>query len=425
MIKPIMTLMLTGFAGLHGLTLPEAQSALLSRNPEALSARLQVRTAKDQLAEARAAWHPSLSLFAGYSWTSDTQSIRMPPPIGTRTLGTNDKVETGADLSWPLFTGLSRYYTCAGASHEAEAQSLVAQAAENRLSFQLGMVYFAWELSRKQMDVQKALIAQITEMAVTVNNRLAAGMATTAQTADAKARLAAARVDFIGLQGRSDSLKWEILYLTQGTDTAFVPEEYSFPSGTAGVDSIRLSDTTRPELVALTLTEQALLDRKKAARSKHLPSVAGVIGYRYSNPGLDMGADAYRGYSIAGLQANWTLYDGFRAQAQARQLSERAEAAGLERKRLQSRFNADLERAKTALIRARLQQEAALASVKAATEAAANTKNAVDAGSAASLDYLDATSRLAQSRFLLEQSRFLIKSACLTLIYAEGRPIRF
>jgi hypothetical protein len=49
----------------------------------------------------------------------------------------------------------------------------------------------------------------------------------------------------------------------------------------------------------------------------------------------------------------------------------------------------------------------------------------VDAGAAATLDYLDALSRLAQSRFLLEQSKFLIKSAYLTLLFAEGKPIRF
>jgi outer membrane protein TolC len=411
--------------GIFGLTLPEAQKQLLSANPEILSSGVQTKIAGTQLLETRSLWHPSVNLYSTVNWFSEKQSIDMPPPIGKRTLGDRDRFESGVDLSLPLFTGFSRYYTVKSAGADLKAQEEIEKSVRNRLSYQLGMIYFAWELALRQVDVQKALLAQIREYSSYTRNREAAGLSTTAQVADADARLALNQAELFNIQNRTDSLKMEILFLIQGKDTSIAPQEYKDFADAALLDTVTAPDTARPELKALSLGNQSLISRNRALWGKRLPQVAGLVGYRFANPGLNMGSADYMNYGVAGLQVNFNLYDGFRTRRQSLELKERIEALDLEKNRLLSRFSTDIERGRMSLKRAQLQKEAALASVKAAQESVESTRNAVDAGTATSLEYLDALSRLAQSRFLLEQSIFLIKNASLTLLFSQGKDIVF
>jgi len=63
--------------------------------------------------------------------------------------------------------------------------------------------------------------------------------------------------------------------------------------------------------------------------------------------------------------------------------------------------------------------------VKAAQAAVDATHDAVEAGTSTALEHLDALSRLSQSRFLVEQSSFQINSAILTLLFSQGKEIRY
>src|SRR5689334_17924349 len=102
-------------AAARALTLGEAQTALFRDNPDLAVLRLESERAESQWRESRAAWLPSLDALGSYSYATESSRLTIdlpfPPPGGThvdKSLGNQDRVEMGADLSYAVFTGFAR-----------------------------------------------------------------------------------------------------------------------------------------------------------------------------------------------------------------------------------------------------------------------------------------------------------------------------
>ena len=119
------------------LSLGSAQSQLFTNNLDVLTAQTDVQKSKDELAEARSAWWPSADASASYSYLTEKSKIQINPgeiiqlPPGASatpkqlSVGSNSNTLFGADITYPFFTGFSRYYNVSGKENAvAEKKSI-------------------------------------------------------------------------------------------------------------------------------------------------------------------------------------------------------------------------------------------------------------------------------------------------------------
>ena len=221
-----------------------------------------------------------------------------------------------------------------------------------------------------------------------------------------------------------DSLRHELLSLLLSSDRSIVPDS----SSVAGIDTMGMPqeiDTARPELVALQHAGESIDEARKALRYRHFPTIAGDVGFRYGNPGLNMGMDQFMGWGIVGLTASWNLFDGFKSRAQDAQLQRQLDYIDIARTRALETMRRTFEQARMQLNSARGRLTACQASEAAAAALAGERKNQLAAGAATSTDYLNALTDHAQSRFQEEAAKTAIRIALLELRYAAGADIRF
>ena len=170
-ILPILVLgMAAGPFAAETLSLAEAQKQLFRNNLEILAAEVDLAKTKDELAESRSAWWPSLDASASYTYLTEKNRLKlnnmqllpgMPPATIDRTIGANDRAECGLDLTYPLFAGFSRYYSVESRTKAVSAKLSTLEAVKNRSSLSLGIIYLQWDLSYKQADLRRVLVEQL------------------------------------------------------------------------------------------------------------------------------------------------------------------------------------------------------------------------------------------------------------------------
>jgi outer membrane protein TolC len=419
-------------AGAGELGLAAAQQQLLARNADMVVAQLEMRAKRAGLTESRAAWYPSLDASASYTWMSEKTQTELPFVMGptgirpgstTLTLGDNDKTEFGVDLSYPLFTGLSRWRAVQGKRIALSAQDASNKALANRLSLALGLLYYRWQLSLRQAAVQQALVTQLQDYAAQMKSLQQGGMAAQSRVLEAQSRLELAAVDQIAATDLADSLRSEVLFLIGSSDAAAEPSADTDTVAEA-LPALAL-DTMRPELVALSRAVDQNVTASQALFGQRLPAIGGMAGWRYANPGLNMASTDFMNYWLVGLQLKWTLFDGLKNRSQRLQLRTQGEELNVQRRQQMDTWNKDLTLARTQADKAARAIAAGRSSLGAAQELTRELRNAQTAGITTASDYLTAAANEAHAAYLLEQARFSRRVALLSLRYAAGEELRF
>jgi outer membrane protein TolC len=419
------------------LTLKKAQELMLFRNFDLVIANQEYCKKSFEESEAKAVWYPSLDVIGNYNYLSEKNSISFPSfPAGTPlaglggqslSLGTNYKTEAGFDVSWPLTTAFVnmynvRYRHLAVSTKEAQNLGL-----KNQYSFRLGALFLQWNMSFEQADVYKTLVTQLAELSQQTENLKAGGLASLSKVLDVKARLAGAKADLVTAQNQSDSLKLELLNFIQCQDSAFAPDDYSFPIDSvalASIDTVRLN-AVRPELLAMDLGIEQLSVLQSIITGQRYPNLVAVAGYRYANPGLAMGSDKFMSYGQAGLQLRWNLFDGGKVSSQHKETGQQIEIAEKQRQQLIDTWNNAIKDAKLSVVRALRQSEAAEASLAAAEALATDAKNNLAAGVATQADVLNALTGRSRAALAVKQAGFMKNLAILQLYYAAGKELKF
>jgi outer membrane protein TolC len=427
--------LLVSTPGASELTLKKAQELMLFRNFDLVIANQEYCKKSFEESEAKAVWYPSLDVIGNYNYLSEKNSIVLPPssplaallgPNGA-TLGTNYKTEAGFDISWPLTTAFVnmynvRYRHLAVSTKEAQNLGL-----KNQYSFRLGAMFLQWNMSFQQADVYKTLVTQLTELSQQAENLKAGGVVSLSKVLDVRARLAGAKADLVTAQNQSDSLKLELLNFIQCQDSAFAPDDYSFPIDSvvlASIDTVRLN-AVRPELLAMDLGIEQLSVLQSIITGQKYPNLVAVAGYRYANPGLAMGSDKFMSYGQAGLQLKWNLFDGGKVSSQHKETGQQIEIAEKQRQQLIDTWNNAIKNAKLSVVRALRQSEAAEASLAAAEALATDAKNNLAAGVATPADVLNALTGRSQAALAVKQAGFMKNLAILQLYYAAGKELKF
>jgi outer membrane protein, adhesin transport system len=426
---------LVSFPKASELTLKKAQELMLFRNFDLVVANQEYCKKSFEESEAKAVWYPSLDVIGNYNYLSEKNSIVLPSnsPLAAMLgpngipLGTNYKTEAGFDLSWPLTTAFVNMYNVRYRHLAVSAKEAQNLGLKNQYSFRLGAMFLQWNMSFQQADVYKTLVTQLADLSQQTENLRAGGLASVSRVLDVKARLAGAKADLVTAQNQSDSLKLELLNFIQCQDSAFAPDDYSFPIDSvalASIDTVKLN-AVRPELLALDLGIEQLSVLQSIITGQRYPNLVAVAGYRYANPGLAMGSDKFMSYGQAGLQLKWNLFDGGKVSSQHRETGQQIEIAEKQRQQMIDTWNNAIKNAKLSVVRAIRQSEAADASLAAAEALATDAKNNLAAGVATQADVLNALTARSRAALGVKQAVFMKNLAILQLYYAAGKELNF
>ncbi len=410
------------------LSLEEAQKRMFERNPDLITARLQVDIARSQYKEVLGQWQPTVTASASYLFQSEDQKILfpLPPPLGgLKTLSDRDRSDFWIQADYPLFTGFSRYHLTRSKSLAVEVEKRSMEATQNRLSFELGLLYYSWELSFKRVQTQESMVSQLLAYAEQSKNLVESGVATSVRYAEAQAQLRLSQAELIGYESRRDSIERELASVIQQPENEMGSPEPSQVPDTAEIAVVALfpADTARPEITRFGLSIDQLTRNRKSLTGKYLPSLFASAGYHYANPGLNLNTDEYMSYAIAGLQLNWTLYDGRRIWAQRSQTVLQEKIVQEQKRKAVAAWEKLLSSASQRLRQSQQQVRAAQEALAAARIVTADTKNRLEAGNATSLEYLTAVRNEAQVSFMVDQAEFGLKAAHLGVLYAAGKSI--
>jgi outer membrane protein TolC len=426
---------LVSFSQASNLTLKMAQELMLFRNSDLVIANEEYCKKSFEEEEAKAMWYPSLDVIGNYNYLSEKNSITLSsssPLAGLMgqnaiPLGTNYKTEAGFDVSWPLTTAFVNIYNIRYRHLALTAKEAQNQGLKNQFSFRLGAMFLQWNMLFQQEDVYNTLVTQLAELSKQTENLKAGGLASSSKVLDVKARLAGAKADLVSAQNQCDSLKLEMLNFIQCQDSAFDPEDYSFPIDSvalSSIDTVKLN-TLRPELMAIDLGIDQLSVLQSIISGQKYPNLVAIAGYRYANPGLAMGSDKFMSYAQAGLQLRWNLFDGGKVSSQHRQTGQQIEIAQRQRQQLIDTWNNAVKNAKLMVVRAQRQSEAADASLAAAEALAKDARNNLAAGVATQADVLNALTARSRAALAVKQAAFMKNMAMLQLYFASGKELKF
>ena len=431
-MKPIFTglTVITACIGCAAITLPEAQRQLFARNYDIAIVRQESVVHELEVEEARSVWHPFIRAAGSYVYQTEVPQIELeiaPFPPMQKSLGDKDRVEAGFDVGYAFPLGMSNFHSVKSRELAMAADCEVRLSLENRVSFDLGMLYFAWDMACRAVETQQALLNQLDSYAAQVRDLRDAGVATSARVSEAEARHAMAAVQLGLARDRVDSLKLEFAFMIQSKDTALSPEPYPFPQDSS-LEQLALEaplNTDRPEVRTMNLSMARLAAARRALSGSRFPVLTAAAGYRVANPGINMGADEFMGYGQAAVNLSWNIYDGLKTRAQMEQMRSGALVVQLQKEKLVDNLGKAVALARQRTLQAKRQMEAAQATVAATELFAQDLKNAVDAGTATPTDYLNALTSVAQAKLSYDQAACALKMSFLSLLFTNGETIKY
>ena len=414
------------------LSLRDAQGLLLKNNLDVLTAEEEVAKASNELTGTYASYWPSLDVTGSYNYLTEKSrlNVRIPSPLPgaspiviDKTMGGNDRAECGLNLSYPFFTGFQRYYAVMGKKEVVAIKQATLEGTKNRASLNLGQLYLQWELSYKQVLLRQALVEQLETYTKQLVAMLESGTIQRSKLLDAQARLQLARVDVEAAKDQGDSLGLEIKAMLLLKDASIGPDTSGMVFDTLPVPKV--PKTTRPELVALDHATAQVEAMRASLKFRHFLVISGLAGLRYGRPGLNLGRDAYMGYGLVGVQAQWNLFDGFKVQTEKELIERQINFIDIERTRQTEFFSRSFTLARQQFRSAGNRLMAAESARDAAEALAEDCKNSLSAGTITNAEYLTALVNLAQARLLVEQVRTMKKMALLKVMYTAGIIIIF
>lgn len=426
-MKPILLLLIGTLSLSAGeLTLRDAQSFLIKNNYDLQAGELEIKKVNSEVAEAKSAFYPSLDASASYSYVTEKGKVKIviPPTVNTiSTSGQNDRTEFGLDLSYPFFTGKSKIYNLKNKETLKSIKEQNLKVITNRYSFTLGLMYFRWNLSYKQLDVRRNSVEQMARYTEQMRVLHDGGVVVLSKVLEGQAKLKSAQLDYILTRDQADSLKQELFGLIDINDSSYIPQAAEFAIDTMQVPQEILM--TRPEMVVFDKNVEQLNYTKKINIAQRYPVVTGNTAFKVGNPGLNTGLMKFMDYFQFGAQAKWNIFDGNKSKAQRAQIQQQIAIVEIDKEKNIDAWSRSLNLWKRQITSADEKIVVAQASLDAAQELMVSLQNSLEAGVVTDVDYESAVTSYVQAGLLLEQARFTKRTAILNVLFASGKDIVF
>ncbi|MBN1601805.1 MAG: TolC family protein [Chitinispirillaceae bacterium] len=406
-------------------SLHDAQRLMFENNSDLKAAELEINKMQQILKETKSSLFPSLDLSAGISYQTEKGEVTIDiPPIRTTVeTSRNDRIETGIDCSYLIFTGFSRANAIKGVRAAIIQKEASLRSGRNSASFSLAFMYCHMTYFTRKLLTIKNHITTLEKYYLHVRGMWGSGLITKTKVLEVESKLKNTEVDLAETFQSVDSLRREIINLIGIDDSLCMPEENVSYFDTVSLPSV--IDTLRSELQSLNASKQQLISSQKVIGAKRLPVVAATAGYRYGRPGLSGNSDEFMGYFIAGVQVKFNLFDGFKTISQLHQII-------ISQKILETNREASIDTWENALLTSKRQRmfldkkiEAAGFSIEAASALVQSSKEQYEAGQLTQIEYLNAMDNDALARLRLEQVRNERRLIILKGLYLSGIDLKF
>lgn len=422
-------------------TLAQAMDAAGSNGYGVIAASAAERVAQARVVQARAGMLPMLTAQAGIQrWDSATevQFIETDEPLDCTTFEAVGMGDLCASFGEPIvireevtssvtlravapLTGLvAGERQLAAATKGRDAARFGSEGAGDAARQQAADAWYSALDVERQIEIARSQMESLNARVHTLEVALTAGGATRNDVLQVTLAGAQARQAVLQLEALRDSA-YRRLGLAMGGDGGPVR-----PAGDGDVAARSLPDREatvaralerRPDLRAL----RAQVDASRAAAAalswNRLPQVSAIGSYTYQE-GQGFGAEPDSGF--VGLQADWTIWAWDRQAAGARAARAQADQLGAQLAGAEAGARAEVEGRLDALRTAQASWEVARGSVDLAQENLRLFDVRLKAGTASTLELLDAQTSLVRAQSGEATARYAIGRASGALVLAVG-----
>lgn len=411
--------------------LREAWDLVVKNHPALAAARSREEAREMSVAATNASLWPRLDATGSWQYVSEVPELRLALPLALpdgsspeirRSLGDHDRAEAGLQASWTLFSGFSSLH-----AKRREQGSLDAVRSEGRqirtdLATRLGLLDLALRREAIELRLRRERAASRSAAWTRWKARAASGVAMRSQELLARAEFLRAVADTVGSRRVHDSLQTEFVELVGEPWKATLQDTAQV---VPCVETIPEQPGQSRQERALKSQASAFDEARAATLSSRWPMVVASAGARVGDPGPNTFGSGWTTWTVAGVQAQWNLFDGFERRAGAGRWHAEARALENEAVRAQRVQQTRWTQGRAELDRLGEERAAVAAALEAAQEARSSTSAAVEAGSAIPDDLLDAELRESEMRARLDLLRLREASLALRLRALSGEPLSF
>ena len=335
----------------------EVATTVAQSNLQVRAASFDVAVAQAQLAQARGARQPSVTVSGSYTQMQSIpgQTVTIPNPFGpapptiTFAFPASDtnQVAVRVGLQFPLYTGGRIESQIALAEANLRGAQAVFARTIQQVVFQAQQAYLSALLARENLAAAQRTLDQANESLQVARARVAAGVAAEFDALQADVSVAGAQQGLVRAQvgvRNSDASLNALLNQPLGTPLAF--SDTLEPRAVAGTmeGSIEQALRTRPELVEVRARAEAARASIELAASGGRPNLSLSSGYEFSGPtGSIVGAWS------ATLAVTLSLYDGGITRERIREAELRVEQLKVVEAQTRQRIELDVRQAWLAL----------------------------------------------------------------------------
>ena len=403
------------------LTLEEAVSRALASQERIAVARAGLERSDAAVGEAWSGALPALSGSA--SFARSKREIALVGGIPTATGAYSNLYSATAQLSQPLFTGGAVWNGVAAARARRGASAEDLRTSRQLTVYRASRFYYDAALAREVHKVVQASYELAKRHYEEMQAREKAGTASKFDLLRAKVAMQNQEAEVINADNSARLAQAALLRetgLPQETELELVTGFGAPSPAPALAEVLRAAAENRPELASAGLGVKAQESTVRAAYSGYLPNISATASWGGSSGDDPFQNDNFTEGGTVGVQAQWTLFDGFLTRA--RVAENKADLARLEYAAAGLRRDIDLEVRQALLNLESARQFIASqgANVEEAGEALRLAEARQKAGAGTELDIQDARTALEQARLNYAKSLYQYSVARLDINKATG-----
>lgn len=396
------------------ITLDQARQTALERNLNVAQAQNNIESAQATVLAATGNYLPTLSASASWNRSqTDSKATYFDPNTQTIKqvgLSTDSRFNTGVNLNYTIFDGLSREGNVKRASSNAVASEQTAARTRQSIVFQVESAYLnvlrneqLVKVSEENLKRDNRQLERITE-----SNRV--GALSLADVYRQQSQVAADELNLITAQNNYDKAKADLVALI-GLD---VSEDFTIadPSVSTEIAQSELDATINQYKNFKDLSERAIAHRPDyQAATEELDAAEGGVtsarsGYMPSinaNAGYGLNGDEFSTLSNTkslnwGLSIRWNIFDGFGTNQALQSAQVQRKNAELSLQQTERNINVEIKKALLDLDAARKQYEVSQKGVVSATQDYRIAEERYNLGAGTLLDLLTASANLVNAQ---------------------------
>ncbi len=402
--------------GFRPITLEEAVSTAMRRNPGLSQARTNIESAQYTRLSAYGSFLPNLGLSYGYS---NASSGRLDP-TGQGIVTTSYSTQLTA--SYTLFDGWQRFTDLKGAKLGVVEQNARYRQTEFQTIQQVKQAYFNAVAARELVGVEERRVQRQEDQLDFVQQQLELGRATRSDLLRSQVDLNNARLALLNAENDARTTTFRLTEVV-GSDQRVgpVPEATleSEPLPMSRDQLFAIADQSAPAVRTAEAASKAAESAVASARSAYLPSLSFSGGWAWSNSEFP---PTNRSWSLR-LSGSMPLFNGFQRETQVYQARTRADLAQQQERAARLNLNSELDAAYSSAQAAQAGIDLAVQNVDLSQESLRVVQERYRLGLATILELQDAQITLTQAEADLVSRRFDYQLALAQIEALLGRSL--